>query len=119
MHRNHTDHIIGILDDHGAEAMALANQVGHPLHDFFFLTTNRQRVDLPFGQYHKLRQVNRIGAFTQNHPLRTPLAALAEKSRDILKVLDHRIGSKSLGWAELLPVTRKDIAHFALGNRDQ
>ena len=91
MDRDNADHIIGILDHHCAEALALANQVGHALDNFLLLAANRERIDFAFGQHHKLGQVNGVGAFTQNHALRPPLTALGEKGQHILKVLDHPV----------------------------
>ena len=108
--------VVQVFDHNWGKTLAFSDDGRHILDHHLVVFAERQVINALFGNDHKLRQVNRVGAFTQDLPLRTALTAVSQKVRYILEIIRCGIGSQHLHSAEWFAIPGKNISDFALSD---
>src|SRR5262249_60358715 len=111
------DEIIRALEHHRIEAVALLNDLRHPLEDLRIRFLQRQEIDPIGGDHDELRQVDGVGALPEDLALRPALPAGPEESGGVLKFAGRRVGGESLGGGSLAPSRWRTLPSFPWGLR--
>ena len=86
VHGDDADVVVGALDDHGGEALALAQHLGHALEHLLLALLERQVVEALLGDDHELREVYGVRALADDLALRPALSAAPQEFGDVLEI---------------------------------
>ncbi len=121
MHGDDADEVVLGREHEGRKAPALGDRQLHALQHVTLALGQGMAEHALVGDDGELRGVDRVGAFAQDFPLRSLLAAAEQEAAHILEIrlVVGVVGAKHLRGAERRAVTREHIGDLALSDRDQ
>jgi hypothetical protein len=86
VHRHDADDIVRPLDHDRLEAIALGDDVGHPLERLRFGGLERKKIDALGRDDDELDEIQRVCAFSKDLPLRPTLATGGKEPGHVLEI---------------------------------